>query len=115
MGVNAKHLELLRLVIEAGSLTVAAARLGYSVHMIGAVGEDVFGQALLDNLSKAGVDTSAVARVPGPSGVAPILIDDKGQNTLASTLVTQLKNSNYVAVWPKSRATDPLVLPYKGW
>jgi DNA-binding transcriptional LysR family regulator len=30
MGVNAKHLELLRLVIEAGSLTVAAARLGIS-------------------------------------------------------------------------------------
>ena len=41
--------------------------------------------------------------------------DAKGQNVLASTLVTQLKNSNYVAVWPKSRATDPLVLPYKGW
>ena len=61
---------------------VAAARLGYPVQMIGAVGEDVFGQALLDNLSKAGVDTSAVARVPGPSGVAPILIDDKGQNSI---------------------------------
>ena len=25
------------------------------------------------------------------------------------------KSSNYVAVWPKARATDPLVLPYKGW
>jgi ribokinase len=46
------------------------------------VGEDVFGQALLDNLAKAGVDTSAVARVSGPSGVAPILIDEKGQNSI---------------------------------
>ena len=61
---------------------VAAARLGYSVHMVGAVGEDVFGQALLDNLAKAGVDTTAVARVAGPSGVAPILIDEKGQNSI---------------------------------
>ncbi len=61
---------------------VAAARLGYSVHMVGAVGEDVFGQALLDNLAKAGVDATAVARVSGPSGVAPILIDEKGQNSI---------------------------------
>jgi ribokinase len=61
---------------------VAAARLGYSVHMVGAVGEDVFGQALLDNLAKAGVDTSVVARVSGPSGVAPILIDENGQNCI---------------------------------
>ncbi len=49
------------------------------------------------------------------AGYDGVKFDDKGQNTLASTLVTQLKNSNYVAVWPKSRATDPLVLPYKGW
>ncbi len=61
---------------------VAAARLGYPVHMVGAVGDDVFGQALLDNLAKAGVETSAVARDSGPSGVAPILIDEKGQNSI---------------------------------
>ena len=46
-------------------------------HMVGAVGEDVFGQALLDNLAASGVDTTAVARVSGPSGVAPILLADK--------------------------------------
>jgi ribokinase len=61
---------------------VAASRLGYATSMVGAVGEDVFGQALLDNLAKAGVNTSAVARVSGPSGVAPILIDEKGQNSI---------------------------------
>ena len=49
------------------------------------------------------------------AGYDGVKFDDKGQNVLASTLVTQLKNSNYVAVWPKARATDPLVLPYKGW
>jgi len=31
---------------------VAIARLGYPVRIIGAVGEDVFGQALLDNLKQ---------------------------------------------------------------
>jgi len=61
---------------------VAVARLGYPVHMVGAVGEDVFGQALLDNLKSAGVGTSAVARVTGPSGVAPILVADNGENSI---------------------------------
>jgi ribokinase len=61
---------------------VAAARLGYPVKMVGMVGEDVFGQALLDNLSNAGVSTEAVERVTGPSGVAPILVADNGENSI---------------------------------
>jgi ribokinase len=61
---------------------VAAARLGYPVAMVGAVGNDVFGQALLDNLNHSGVHTEAVARIPGPSGVAPILIADNGENSI---------------------------------
>lgn len=61
---------------------VAAARLGYPVSMVGAVGEDVFGQALLDNLTQSGVDTASVARVSGPSGVAPILVADNGENSI---------------------------------
>jgi len=61
---------------------VAAARLGYPVKMIGAVGDDVFGQALLDNLAMAGVGIAAVARVSGPSGVAPILVADNGENSI---------------------------------
>jgi len=61
---------------------VAAARLGYPTQMIGAVGDDVFGQALVDNLHSAGVDTAAVERVPGPSGVAPIVVADNGENAI---------------------------------
>ena len=61
---------------------VAAARLGYPVQMVGAVGGDVFGTALLDNLQREGVDTQAVARVPGPSGVAQIQVADNGQNSI---------------------------------
>ncbi len=61
---------------------VAAARLGYPVKMVGAVGDDVFGQALVDNLARAGVDTSAIDRVSGPSGVAPILVAENGENII---------------------------------
>lgn len=61
---------------------VAVARLGYPVHMIGAVGEDGFAQALLDNLKQAGVGTEAVTRAAGPSGVASILVASNGENSI---------------------------------
>ncbi|HEY6487974.1 MAG: ribokinase [Terracidiphilus sp.] len=61
---------------------VAVARLGHPVQMIGAVGEDVFGEALLENLRAAGVGIEAVARVPGPSGVAPIIVASSGENSI---------------------------------
>ena len=61
---------------------VAVARLGYPVAMVGMVGEDVFGQALLDNLGHAGVDTGAAARIDGPSGVAQIQVAADGQNSI---------------------------------
>jgi ribokinase len=61
---------------------VAAARLGHPVKMVGKVGEDVFGQALLDNLAKGDVGVWAVERTEGPSGVAPILVADSGENSI---------------------------------
>jgi ribokinase len=61
---------------------VAAARLGYPVQMVGMVGEDVFGQVLVDNLARAGVQTAAVEPVSGPSGVAPILVSESGENSI---------------------------------
>ncbi len=61
---------------------VGVARLGYPVHMVGMVGDDVFGQALLDTLNAAGVSTEAVARVPGHSGVASIVVAPGGHNII---------------------------------
>jgi ribokinase len=64
---------------------VAAARLGYPVKMVGAVGDDVFGQTLLDNLANlagTAVEISSVARVSGPSGVATILLSESGENLI---------------------------------
>jgi len=61
---------------------VAAARLGYPVQMVGHVGDDVYGPQLIDNLNRARVDTSAMAPVPGSSGLAPIFLAENGQNAI---------------------------------
>ena len=54
--------------------SVGCARLGAETAMIGAVGDDGFGGQLIDALTRAGVDVSAVARVVGtPTGTATIL------------------------------------------
>lgn len=62
---------------------VAASRLGASVAMVGQVGADAFGDELLQTLAAAGVETSAVGRVPGsPTGVALISVASDGQNAI---------------------------------
>jgi ribokinase len=61
---------------------VAAARLGYPVHMVGKVGDDVYGPALLENLAAAGVNAAAMETTPGPSGLAPIFLSEAGENAI---------------------------------
>ena len=53
---------------------VAVAKLGLPVSLIGKVGNDVFGDQLLENLNRETVDTSMVVRHEGPSGVAFIYV-----------------------------------------
>lgn len=64
---------------------VAAARLSQNglVCMVGRVGEDAFGNALLENAKQDGVDTYCIRKTPGVStGVALITLDANGQNTI---------------------------------
>lgn len=61
----------------------AVARMGIRCAMIGAVGDDAFGAALLAALREDGVDVTAVRRVCGlATGVAMIAVDDRGQNQI---------------------------------
>ncbi|MDG4772457.1 ribokinase [Solwaraspora sp. WMMD792] len=62
---------------------VAAARLGRSVAMVGAVGDDAEGQWLTGLLAAEGVDTSAVLRAPRPTGQAIVLVTADGDSTIA--------------------------------
>ncbi len=65
---------------------VAAARIGRGgpvpVAMAGAVGDDPFGQACLDNLRHNGVDVEAVRITREPTGCAFITVDDRGENAI---------------------------------
>jgi ribokinase len=62
---------------------IAVARMGGTCAMIGAAGDDYFGEEMLANLRAAGVDTNAVARRDGAaSGVAMIAVDANGQNQI---------------------------------
>jgi ribokinase len=61
---------------------VAGARLGYPVEMVGKVGEDEYGQRLLDDLSQAGVGIHAMGRFHGSSGLAHIFLAENGHNSI---------------------------------
>ncbi|MGE5510185.1 MAG: ABC transporter substrate-binding protein [Bacteroidota bacterium] len=57
-------------------------------------------------------DLKANQVVTGYNGVK---FDAKGQNTLGSSLLTQMQGGAYVPVWPKDKAAGEIKLPYKGW
>jgi ribokinase len=58
---------------------VAAARLGADARFVGRIGADAL---VLRSLQREGVDTSAVVREEGESGLALILLDARGENVI---------------------------------
>lgn len=61
----------------------AVGKLGGDVRMIGAVGDDIYGKLLKDNLKNAGVKISGIETVAGvSSGNAFITVDNKGENSI---------------------------------
>ena len=63
---------------------VAAARLGAEVTFVAKVGQDMFGDQAIANYQKEGIDTDFIVRDPQhATGVALILVDDKGENLIS--------------------------------
>lgn len=60
----------------------AIAKLGGKVAMIGAVGQDPSGTALIENLKGVGVDVDGIERVDAPTGAATIIVENDGQNRI---------------------------------
>ena len=67
---------------KSGNQAAAAARIGATVRMFGAVGSDSNADCLLERLEDAGVDVSNVRRVLGPSGTTVIVVDADGENII---------------------------------
>ncbi len=61
---------------------VAMARLNGNVTMIGKVGNDSFGETLVNSLKKDNVNTDYIQVEKGPSGVALITVDKNAQNSI---------------------------------
>jgi ribokinase len=61
---------------------LAARRAGAEVRMIGVIGDDNVAGVTLNELEPAGVDLVCVRRRHGTTGVAIIIVDAKGENTI---------------------------------
>ncbi|MET7767345.1 ribokinase [Nocardia sp. NPDC005366] len=61
---------------------IAARRAGATVEFVGAVGDDVFAPRLRAALTDCGVGVDRLRTVSGPSGVAAIVVDADGENSI---------------------------------
>lgn len=61
---------------------VAAARLGAEVLMLTRVGNDLFAENTIQNFRDNGIDDKYILRTDATSGVAPIFVDEKSDNSI---------------------------------
>src|SRR5574339_693433 len=91
---------------------VAASRMGATVSMIGAVGNDDYGQTLCQAAAQDGIDTNHIEIDPKvATGIALITVDADGRNTIvvASGANLELTTNHIQAAQYAFSATDVLV------
>ncbi|QBS43706.1 ribokinase [Nocardia sp. CS682] len=82
---------------------IAAQRAGGAVQFLGAVGDDVFAAELRRALTDSSVGVEQLRTVAGPSGVAAIVVDGGGENSIivvggANTRMTELTEADLAAI-----------------
>lgn len=82
---------------------VAVAKLGYPVQLIGRLGADSFGKQLQGHLERSGVNVDGVATSEGATGVAMIVVSEKGENSIvvtpgANALLTRFDMENNIRI-----------------
>ena len=88
----------------------AAALMGSNAGMYGAVGSDVFGILLRENLNRNQVNTDHVAAIEGPTGIACITVLPDGNNSI---LLSPGANGKLTPAWVQQHLTlekDDLLL-----
>ncbi|MGA5303072.1 ribokinase [Nucisporomicrobium flavum] len=74
---------------------IAAARAGGACTMLGAIGSDAFGVTIKARLNASGVDTECLRTSYGSSGVAVIMVDRAGENSI---MVSPGANSTFAGL-----------------
>ncbi|MEV6906316.1 ribokinase [Amycolatopsis sp. NPDC051071] len=67
---------------KGANTAVAAARLGADVALLGAVGDDPYGELLKRSLAESGVDTKPLRTTKRPTGIAYITVTPDGENSI---------------------------------
>jgi ribokinase len=100
-----------------GANQAVAARLcGGDVVMVAKVGNDLFGQATVENFASFGIDTKHVRIVDGvSSGVAPIFVEPNGQNRIIVVKGANdtLSPADVEEAAPALRSVDTIVLQFE--
>jgi ribokinase len=100
-----------------GANQAVAARLcGAQVMMVAKVGDDLFGQATINNFASFGIDTTHVHIVEGaPTGVAPIFVEPNGQNRIivVKGANDRLTPADVDAAAPDLERVDAIILQFE--
>jgi ribokinase len=67
---------------KGANTAVAAAKLGASVSLVAAIGDDMYGRMLLESMRNAGVDTASISTTGRPTGIAYIFVTPDGENSI---------------------------------
>lgn len=88
---------------------VAIAKLGIPVSLVGQVGDDTFGQTLINSLQSSGVNTDGInINSHTYSGIASIVVDRYGANTIAcaggaNNLVREAEIQQFKKLLPQAK------------